>query len=265
MIGISLVLLFAAPTPTPKAPSKPVKAVRPMTQAEEDAEIERQWNSKGIRDLSVPDAGVIAPFQWRLGNIIRQIPIDGVQTVDDVPVKLHAVTVKGRSEDIAKELIAHFLKSGLYMVPFDKQDQPLRQLQVTALDHNRSISYTALIDQQADGNCTVVLGEANIGASVEAGRIREAKKLPAQDFAPLMAQAQSPTRVNIEGMRSLGYSVKSTEPEVRKFYQSELKKLGFAESEPDIYRKKNDQIQLQIKREPDRLHVLLTARQAIMD
>lgn len=261
MIGLALVVLLAAPPPKEPPPPKPSpKGTRPLTQAEEEARAIAEWESKQSREMQVPDAGIVAPFRWKLSNIIREMPIDGVQVVNDTPVKLHAVIVKGRLEDVVEELYVHFLKSGLFMVPLQKQDQPLRQLQITALDHDRAISYTAMVDGLADGTCMVMLGEANIAESTQAGLLRKAKNLPLKDFAPMMPGATGPTRVSIEGMKTLSYQVKDSDAAVRKFYQAEMKKLGFVEAGKDLFLRKDDEVQLSLNRTKDVVTVLLTLR-----
>jgi hypothetical protein len=262
VIGLALLVLLAAP---PAAAKNPLQGVRPPTPAEEEAFAIKEWESKAARSIQIPDAGVVAPFRWKLSNIVRETPIDGIQMVNDTPVKLHAVVVRGRLEDVVDEIYVHFLRSGLFMVPLAKQDQPLRQLQVTALDQTRAISYTAMVDGLADGTCMVMLGEANIAESTQAGLMRKAQKLPVRDFAPMMPAATSPTRVSIEGMKTLSYQVKESEAGARKFYQAELKKLGYAEVEPDLFQKDREEIQLTFNRVKDVLNVLLTSRTRLND
>ncbi len=225
----------------------------------------KQWESKEGKALQIPDAGVVAPFHWKLSNIIREVPIDGIQMVNDTPVKLHSVIVKGRLEDVIDELHIHFLRSGLFMVPLSEQDQPLRQVQVTALDQSRAISYTAMVDGLADGTCMVMLGEADIGQSTRTGLMRKAQNLPQQDIAPMMPQATGPTRVSIEGMKTLSFQVKDSEAAVRKFYQAELTKLGYVEAAPDLFQRKDEELQLSMNRAKDVLNVLLTSRAKLDD
>jgi hypothetical protein len=218
-----------------------------------------------------PDAGSLEaegpykpppPFRWNLSNIVREAPIDGVQMVNDVPVRLHSVVVKGRVEAVLQEIYNGFLKAGLYIERPENQDQFFRQTQLTALDTERAISYTAMVDGLADGTCVVVLGEANIGESTRVGLLRKNANAPeATDFAPLMPTALTPTRVNIEGMRTLGFSVvASSEADVRKFYQEQLKKRGYLEAPGDLFQRKQEEIQLSMQRDKERLNVLLTLR-----
>lgn len=209
------------------------------------------------------DAGtLIPPFRWRISNIIREMPIDGPQVANDVPVKLHGVLVKGRQEDVLLEVIDNFRASGLYLEPPESQSQPMRQIQVTALDQQRAISYTAMVDALANGTCMVVLGEANLGIASYIGLQRKAKKEEMRDFAPLMPDAIAPFRTDAEQMHTVAYSVSATEEEVRKFYQEQLRQRGFTEAEPNLFRNGGDEISLRMRRDKSRLDVLLTLRAA---
>ena len=256
--GLWLVLLLA---------QTQVKASRSPTAKEVEANELRPWEG-AVKNIAPFDAGQPnPPFHWKLSNILREVPIEGTQRVNDVPVKLHSVVVKGGIGDVMEELYAHFLRSGLYMDPPNKQDQFFRQLQLTALDTDRAISYTAWVDGQADGTCIVVLGEANIGESTRVGLLRKASSVPeASDFAPLMPMAISPSRVNLEGMRTLTFTIlASSEGLVRKFYQEQLKKLGYTEAQKDLFQRGKEEIQLSMHRDSEQLNVLLSLRPKLDD
>lgn len=265
LLSLALLLAAAPPKtpvePAPKAPPVP-KSKRPMTQAEEEAEAIRIWESKEAREMPGFDAGQPKPpFRWKLSNVIREVPVDGIQMVNDVPVKLHGVVVKGRLADVVEEVYTHFLKSGLYMQPIEKQDQMLRQVQVTALDDYRAISYTAMVDGFPDGTCMVMLGEANIGESTRTQLYRKMHNVGDNDFAPLMPKAVGPTRVRIEGMKTLSFQVPGgTEADAKKFYQEALRKLGYKEGADNLYTRSTDEIQLTLGKDKEMLNVLLTFR-----
>lgn len=268
MIWLALVLAATPPaTPPPKTTPKTVpKSVRPQTPAEEEAEAMKMWESKEAKNIPMFDAGTPPPpFRWRISNLIREVPVDGIQMVNDVPVKLHGVVVKGRLADVIEELYVHFLKSGLYVQPIEKQDQPTRQVQVTGLDQFRAISYTAMVDGFPDGTCMVMLGEANIGESTKTQLYRKIHNLGDNDFAPLMPKAVGPTRVRVEGMRTLSYQVAATDAAARTFYADELKKLGYFAREGDLFQRSSDEIQLSLSRDQGLLNVLLTYRPKAVD
>lgn len=265
MLGLVIAaqLLAAAPPKAapPAKPSAPPKTSRPMTAEEEEAEAMKVWESKAAKELPMFDAGSLGPaFKWKLSNVMREIPVDGIQMVNDTPVKLHGVVVKGRLADVLEEIYKHFVQSGLYVQPLNQQDQMFRQVQITALDGFRAISYTAMVDALPDGTCTVMLGEANIGESTRTSLYRKMHNLPDQDFAPMMPNAISPTRVRIEGMKTLSFQVSASQADAQKFYEQELKKLGYVAGGNDFFQRDTDEIQITYHRDGPRLGVLLTLR-----
>lgn len=210
-----------------------------------------------------PDAGTPPPpFRWKISNIIQDMPIDGPQVANDVPVKLHSLLVKGRREDVMLEILDHFRASGLYVQKFSEQAQLTQQLQITALDEQRALTYTAMVDGLANGTCMVVLGEANIGMASYAGLARKAKNEEVKYFLPLMPGAIAPFRTDVEQMHSISFSVASDEATAKKFYAKELKQRGYTELDPSLYRKGSDEVMLTMKRDKGRLDVLLTMRAA---
>jgi hypothetical protein len=208
------------------------------------------------------DAGLPPPFQWKLSNVLNEIDIDGLQMANDVPVKLHGVVVKGRGADVMTELIAHFERSGLFMVPPDQQQQLTRQVQVTALDSTRAISYTAILDPRPDGTCMVMLGEANLGLASRTALARKEQNQQLTYFAPLMPNATAPFRSDVERMHTVSYSVTATEAEVKKFYQEQLKQRGYTEPEANLFRKNDEEIEVTTKRGKSGVDVLLIQRPA---
>lgn len=247
-----LVLLAAPPAP---------KGARPPTQAEEEAAAARAFDSKEAREIGPQDAGPIPPpFRWKVSNIIREIPIDGIQTVNDTPVKLHGIVVKGRLADVIEELYINFLKAGLYVQPIEKQDQVLQQVQVTGLDSYRAISYTAMVDPSPDGTCLVMLGEANIGESTKTQLYRKMTKVGESDFAPMMPNAIGPTRVKIEGMSTLSFQVAASEADALKFYRDAFAKRGYTAGEGNVFKKAGEEIEVRTGRDKELLTVLLTLR-----
>lgn len=210
-------------------------------------------------EISLPPPPTpLPPFRWKLSNVVSNVEMPGTQEVDGVPVKLHGVYVKARPEEVIRELVGAFQAAGLYLD--DKQDQPFRQLQVTAVDTDRGISYTALIQGYTNGQSFVVLGEAHLAMASLArlGQLNPQKN--GTDFAPLMAGAEGVSRVRSEGMDSVTYSVQKPETEVLKYYQDSLPKLGFKQ-EGEWYRRGTDLVSLRTRKDGARTDVMLTRRQ----
>ena len=132
MISLLVAGLMAASPPDVGARPKGVLQQRPVKNAQE-AEEQRAILEYEMRNgIALPDAGAsIPPFRWKVSNILQEMPIDGPQMANDVPVKLHSLLVKGRREDVMIEILDHFRASGLYVQDVSKQAQPTRQLQLT--------------------------------------------------------------------------------------------------------------------------------------
>jgi len=204
-----------------------------------------------------PDGGLgyVRPmFQWHLSNIISSIDIPGIVMADGFPVKLHAFRVKADQGDIFQELTDQFKAQGLYMKPMGNQPQPTQQLQLTALDYQRFISYTAFVEPHADGTCTVMLGEANIAEGLEIRKRNEG----AADFAPLYPSASAVMRSMAEGLDTLAYRTAASELEVLAFYQKEMKARGYTEQPGNAFRKQGEEIRVVARRIDGLLSVVVT-------
>ncbi len=209
--------------------------------------------------MPVFDAGTPRPpFRWKVSNIIQEMPVVGTQVVNDVPVKLHSLLVKGSREDVMIEILDHFRASGLYVEDPKKQAQPMRQLQITGLDQDRGISYTAMVDAMPNKTCMVVLGEANIGMGSYAQLTRKARNEQVKDFAPLMPDAIAPMRTDTEQLHTMTFSVSADEATIRKFYREELTKRGYREVAPGTYVKADEQITMTLRLRDGRHDVLLS-------
>ena len=233
----------------------------PKTAKEAEEQLALLEAAGGDTFLPALDAGpTIPPFRWKISNIIQEMPIDGPQIANDVPVKLHSLIVRGRREDVMIEILDHFRMSGLYVEDPSKQSQPTSQLQITGLDRDRAISYTAMVEGLANKTCMVVLGEANLGMASYTGLMRKSKKEEVKDFAPLMPDAVAPFRTDTEQMHTLAYSVAADEATAKKFYQQQFKQRGYTEVAPNVFLKGNEEIELVMGRKNGRLDLLLTLR-----
>src|SRR5437764_15117588 len=102
---------------------------------------------------------------------------------------MHALRVKQTEDELFREIGDQFSSQGLYVRKMQNQPQLLKQYQLTGLDGDRGISYTAIVEPHKDGTCTVVLGEANIAEGLQ---LR--KRGDGNDFAPLAPKGQGVTR-----------------------------------------------------------------------
>ncbi len=234
------VLLAGAPVAKGKPDAGPPLTTQGSSDAMEQRALDQAWDQ--MRALMGPDGGfnqTHPPFQWKLSNIIDDIEMPGTVISNGFPVKMHAFRVKGSEEAIFRELMDNFQEQGLWMQTPTKQPQPLRQNQLTALDTDRRISYTAFVEPHPDGTCTVMLGEANIGLGLDA-----AKQGGQVDFAPLYPGCDGVMRSQAEGMDSLSFRTTDGEAKVLEFYRKRMKELGYSEAAGNGYIKPGEHIRI---------------------
>ena len=228
-----------------------VLAASPVVKKDDviDKEVERAF-------AQYRDAGTLPPFVWKLNNVIENIDMPGMQESNGIPVKLHAVRVKGDLIDTVDDVSKGFVRAGLFMEPVLQQPQMTAETQVTALDWSRFISYTAIIEpDKRTGTCLVVLGEANIGLGAA---MKKMHQVP--DFAPLPPNAQNLMRSRAETLETLSFTATMTDVDVKKFYSDEMKKRGYTEKD-GTFDKPGEQIRLAVRKDKGDVVVMLLKHQ----
>ncbi|MBX7117069.1 MAG: hypothetical protein K1X64_22310 [Myxococcaceae bacterium] len=205
----------------------------------------------GAESKSAPDGGTRLPrrFNWEVPGIVSETEIPGVTWAMGVPVKMHAVTVKGKVEDSMRYLYDSFIKQGLY-VEARLQMGPI----LTGVDPDNLMTYSAVFQENAPGYVTIVMGEANILKS---------KPPQGADFIPLFPGAHSVLRSSIEGSDTLVYFAPvNAEEKVRAFYKDALSKTGYQvdPQDPSTYFKGSEQVTLQTKLKDGQVSVFATRR-----
>ena len=208
---------------------------------------------------AAPDAGIgidggfafawRPTFKWDVPNVVGEVDIPGLTWAMGVPVKLHAVTVKGKMEDTMRYMYDSFVRQGLFVEP-KHQTGPM----LTGVDPGTLITYTALFQQNAPGYVTVVLGEANVP---------KAQRPQGNDFVPLFPGAQGVLRSSFEGVDTLLYMVPdANEEKVRAFYKDILPKSGFEPLPEDglLYQKADQQVSIRLTRKDGKVSVFATRR-----
>jgi hypothetical protein len=167
------------------------------------------------------------PFSWDVPKVIETVEVPGIMRADGIPVKLRSVKSAERPEVILQHLVDRFEAAGFF-IP-NKRSQWLKEPQLTALDTERLISYTFVIQPNPDGSTTVVLGEANLA-------LWEQEVLT---IAPVHPDAVDVMNTDVEVARTLSYRVPASRstPDITGFYRKQLAQLGYAETEPNVYRK----------------------------
>lgn len=171
------------------------------------------------------DAGTPAhpPFKWRFPKMLSEFKVDGTVDVDGIPVRMHGVKVKGGLVDTLRDLRDEFIRQGLWMQDFGKQPQLASQTQITAFDPDRFISYTAIVEPLPDGNCRVIIGEANlaVGAQVRKQRAGTA------DFVALPPEVEGVMRAKSEGLDTISFGTNKSETDILRFFSDQLSARGY--------------------------------------
>ncbi|WP_224241107.1 hypothetical protein [Hyalangium gracile] len=177
------------------------------------------------------------PFTWDVPRTVGVVDVPGEMKAGGIPVKLRAVRSTEKPQVLLQHIVRRFEAWGFYIPPIETQAQPFREPQITALDLERLISYTAIFQPNPDGTTTVYLGEANLSQP-------PAKLSP---IAPVYPGARDVLSTDVEVARSLSYAVAATPEQVQDFYRAELSQQGYAETEPQVYRLGADELQVMVR------------------
>lgn len=165
-------------------------------------------------------------------QMMKDLPGLSSPPTEAVSTEMDGMLVTQRSATSKKpvaELRAHFLKvfekAGLYLPPEQDRWQPEIGEQVTGLDTENLVTYTALL-QPNGKSVTVVLAMGNVGAK---------KDLPPDTMGlPVYPNAGPPTRLDVETTKAFSYAAKATPAELKAFYREALPKLGWREQDQSL-------------------------------
>ncbi len=188
---------------------------------------------------AAPPAAPSRPtFTWDVPRVLESVEVPGVLRADGVPVKLRSVKSAERPEVILQHLVDRFEQAGFFIPPDKHRTQWFKEPQLTALDPERLISYTFVLQPNPDGTTTVILGEANLGL---ARREKQAA------FAPLYPGAADLMRSEMEGARMLTYLVTADVAQVQSFYGEHLRKAGFSEDSPGWWKRGGEELRVAVR------------------
>lgn len=194
--------------------------------------------------ISVAALAAAPPSAVPLDSFLKDVP--GVTAAPTLPVnsKVDGVDIQQRMVRSTKSPYelreffgSAFLKAGLYIPP--EQDTISAQVgvQITGLDTDHLMSYTALLQPAGKGGTTIVLAVANLG-----------KKTALIDpIAPVFPGGTSVTSYNLESTKAMTYSAVATPAEIKTFYFQTLTAAGYKDgTEPDTYLRGNQLISINI-------------------
>jgi hypothetical protein len=176
------------------------------------------------------------PFSWDIPKVVEVVEVPGTMMADGIPVRMRAVRSTEKPEVLLQHVVDRFEAWGFYLPDAEGQAQPFREPQLTALDWERLVSYTAIFQPNPDGSTTVFLGEADLSRP----------PVVQSPIAPVYPGAREVVHTDVEAARSLTYAVAAKPAEVLDFYRRELVKQGYAEAEPGLYRNDSDELQVRV-------------------
>jgi hypothetical protein len=191
------------------------------------------------------------PFTWDVPKVMGIVDVPGVMLADGIPVRMRAVRSAEKPEPLLQHMVDRWMEWGMYVAPLEQQPQTLREPMITALDPERLITYTVIIQENPDGTTTLYLGEADMSQPPKA----------VSSVAPVFPGAQKVMTSELEVVRSVNYTVDATAAEVDAFYRKELGKLGFKEVKPRLFRNGREELELLLNPlEPGKLSVAVLRR-----
>lgn len=164
-------------------------------------------------------------------------PTSAVSTkVDGILVVQRSLRSDRSPEELKEFFGAAFEKAGFYIAPDQDKLTPQLGVQISGLDTENLLSYTALLQPSGNKGTTIVLAVANLGK----------KDAPKNPIGPVYPGAVSITMYNLESMKAMTYRTDGTPAEIKTFYRDTLTAAGFKEGEPNTYVKGNQQFAITV-------------------
>ena len=198
-----------------------------------------------------------AAFEWgKVPGTQRIVPVHGGLEAAGIPVRAWEVISSAKPEELLAHFAGSFERAGLYVPPPAHQARVRRAFQLSGLDVERLIAYSALLRSNNDGTTTVILGEANVGA---------ARTVDAWAIAPLFPGAAEVITANVEAARMVGYSTHASEEELAAFYRETLGAAGYQEVERNVFRRAHEELRVFSKPRASGRQVVVMVRGGVQE
>lgn len=192
----------------------------------------------------------VDPLQWEVPGQVSVVEVPATMDVGGIPVRFRVVTSKEKVEFLLRHFAQAFSDAGFYIERKQKQLAP--QPHLTALNTQTFTSYTVILTPQAGGLTEVVVGEARLSA----------RRPSSPPTLPVFPGAKDVLQSDFEGAQTLGYTVQAPAADVKAWYQEQLSKAGYREEEPRVFRRKEQEVRVEVTPHAGSLHVLLFLRTA---
>lgn len=200
-----------------------------------------------------PEPAPRKPFRWEVPGLIAWVDSAGPQISDGVPLTLQLARSKLSAETLLQHFVDSFAKAGFFIPPAEDQVQAFREPQITALDTEKLIAYTVVFQENPDGTVTLILGTSNL-SQYKPGQAMSLS------WAPMPPGAKQLMHTQMEAGQSAAFTVASSKEQVMAFYGEAMKKAGFEQQEPGVFRRGGEVITLYIQQQAGEIAVSLTRR-----
>jgi len=190
------------------------------------------------------------PLQWEVPGQVSVVEVPAQMDVGGIPVRFRVVTSREKVERLLQHFAQAFADAGFYLERHQKR--LAAQPHLTALNTRTLTSYTLILEPHAGGTTEVVIGEARLSASRPAST----------PTLPVFPGAKDVLQSDFEGAQTLGYQVEAKAAEVKAWYQEQLSRAGYREEEPLLFRRKEQEVRVDVTPHAGGLHVFLFLRTA---
>ncbi len=198
------------------------------------------------------DAPSTPPFRWEVPGLLNWVDSAGPQLSNGMPVILQMARSKNSLESLLQHFATSFEKAGLYVPPGPEQLRVSQEPQLSALDPERMLSYSVILQPNLDGTVTVILGTADLSQYDAAAT--------SLGWAPLPPDATKVMRTETEDAQSAVFATTGTKEEVMAFYRKKLGGAGFQEAEPGLFLRGGEHLRVFTHHQEGQLMVGLTRR-----
>lgn len=248
MKRLAWALLLAAAVVSPAAGAGPQEA--PSAQSPKPG---KKPAAQKPPPSKAPEPSPRPPFRWDVPGLIAWVDSPGMQISDGVPLALQLARSKLSVETLLQHFADSFEKAGLFIPPGDEQVRAFQEPQLTALDPEKLIAYTVIFQENPDGTVTLILGTSNL-SQYNPGQAM------ALLWAPLPPGAKQLMQTQMEAGQSAAFTVASSKAQVMAFYGEAMKKAGFEQEEPGVFRRGGEVITVYTQQQGEELAVSLTRR-----
>lgn len=196
----------------------------------------------------------------QMGQLLENVPRRATPPTQPVGTRADGIDVVQTScvsKASPAELKAHFTeafkRAGLYLAPEQEEFRFEKGEQVTGLDTENLVTYTALL-QPSDKLTTVVLAVAQVGMP--------RADATAEAFAPVFPGASALTTFHLEGVRAMTFASTATPAQLSGFYADTLVKTGWSRKADGVYVRGGQQLTVTVSPGTTERYVMLQLQAA---